>query len=103
MNALIEAAPGAQAFRYFVTYSGVDLPFRLVGPIDDGQVVNRNTYIRAWFDAEERLAGFDKLVYGEVELSHRYDYDGGGSLVRALVTMIDEEPVELTFEDSSSG
>lgn len=103
MNALVGVAPEAQAFRYFVTYSGIDLPFRLVGAIEEGQVANRNTYIRAWFDAEDRLAGFDKLVYGEVELSHRYDYDDGGSLVRARVTMIDEDPVELTFEDFPSG
>lgn len=100
MNALVEAVQGAQAFRYFVTYSGVDLPFRLVGAIEEGQIANRNIYIRAWFDAEDRLAGFDKLVYGEVELSHRYDYDAGGSLLRALVTMIDEDPVELSFEES---
>ncbi|WP_067731964.1 DUF6156 family protein [Novosphingobium naphthalenivorans] len=103
MSALAGAAPGAQAFRYFVTYSGVDLPFRLVGPIDEAQVANRNTFIRAWFNDSERLAGFDKLVYGEVELSHRYDYRADGTLLRALVTMIDEETVELTFEDAPSG
>ncbi|MCJ2177798.1 DUF6156 family protein [Novosphingobium album (ex Hu et al. 2023)] len=103
MNALAEAAPEAQAFRYFVTYSGVDLPFRLVGPIDEGQIANRNTFIRAWFDDAERLAGFDKLVYGEVELSHRYEYGADGALARALVTMIDEDPVEMNFEDSPTG
>ncbi|MCJ2186273.1 DUF6156 family protein [Novosphingobium beihaiensis] len=95
-------AAAARAFRYFVTYSGVDLPFRLTGPIGEDQVANRNTFIRAWYDRDERLAGFDKLVYGEVELSHRYDYGGDGRLVRALITMSDEEPVELTFEDVPS-
>ncbi|MEJ2457488.1 MAG: DUF6156 family protein [Novosphingobium sp.] len=102
MSALGEVAPGARAFRYFVTYSGVDLPFRLVGPIGEEQVANRNTFIRAWFDATERLAGFDKLVYGEVELSHRYDYGASGTLVRASVTMSGEDPVEMTFEDAPS-
>ena len=103
MPAQVEAVPGATSVRCFVTYSGVDLPFRLVGPIDEEQVANRNTFIRAWFDGGGRLIGFDKLVYGEVELSHRYEYGTGGALVRALVTMIDEEPVELIFEDTPAG
>jgi hypothetical protein len=44
-----------------------------------------------------RLVAVDKMVYGEVELSHRYEYDAAGRLVRAVVVMGDEEPVAVEF------
>ena len=46
--------------RYFVSYSGVKLPFNLVNPIAEGALSNRNTFIRAYFDDAERLSGFDE-------------------------------------------
>ncbi len=48
------------------------------------------------------LSGFDKLVYGEVELSHRYEYHGCGRLRRVEIVMLDEEPVAMTFDDAGS-
>jgi hypothetical protein len=56
--------------RFFVSYSGVKLPFNLVNPIDPEMLSHRNTFIRAYFDQAGTLSGFDKVVYGEVELSH---------------------------------
>lgn len=97
MAALVEIAAGASTYRYFVTYSGIGLPLRMVGSIDATQVANRNTFIRAWFDADDRLIGFDKLVYGEIELSHRYGFSPGGTLTQASITMCGDDPVELTF------
>ena len=38
---------------------------------------------------------FEKLVYGDVELTHVYDYDGEGRLRRAEIVMLDEEPTIL--------
>ena len=87
--------------RYFVSYSGVKLPFNLVNPIEPEALSNRNTFIRAYFDEGGALQGFDKLVYGEVELSHRYDYRNG-VLRRAEIVMTDEEPVVLRFDESGS-
>ncbi len=84
--------------RFFVSYSGVKLPFTLVNPIAPDALSNRNTFIRATFDAAGRLSGFDKLVYGEVELSHRYAYHPGGGLSRAEIVMLDEEPATLCFD-----
>lgn len=89
--------------RYFITYSGVQLPFRLVEEIDGGQLSHRNTFIRAWFDDRGALTGFDKIVYGEVELAHRYAYHPNGALARADVTMLDEEPVTVWFDHRGSG
>jgi uncharacterized protein DUF6156 len=85
-------------FRYFVSYSGVRLPFNLVNLIDADALSNRNTFIRAHFDKAGLLRGFEKLVYGEVELSHRYEYHDNGKLSSAQITMLDEEPVVLSFD-----
>ena len=83
--------------RFFVTYTGVKMPFRLVEAIPAEQLTHRNTFIRAYFDAAGVLTGFDKMVYGEVELAHRYFYHPSGALSRAEVTM-DEETVVLAFD-----
>lgn len=84
--------------RFFSSYSGVKLPLNLVGAIEPDALSNRNTFIRAYFDRAGTLKGFDKLVYGEVELAHRYDYHDSGALSRVQITMLDEEPVVLRFD-----
>src|SRR6266568_6002197 len=78
--------------RFFGSYSGVKLPFNLVNGIAAEALSNRNTFIRAYFDKAERLTGFDKVVYGEVELSHRYEYHGNGVLRRAEIIMLEDDP-----------
>jgi hypothetical protein len=80
-------------YRYFVTYSGMKLPLRLVNQIEKAGVEHRNTYIRAEFDDQDRLVGVEKVVYGEVELVHRYHYDGDGALTAAHITMDGETTV----------
>ena len=91
-----------ESCRYFVSYTGVKLPFNLVNPIDPAGLKNRNTFIRAWFDEAERLLRFEKMVYGEVELVHAYDYDAAGVLRRAEIVMMDEDPVELRFDEAGA-
>jgi hypothetical protein len=88
--------------RYFATYSGVKLPLRLVTPIDEAALTNRNTFMRAYFDAMGRLTACEKVVYGEVELAHRYEYYASGSLKRAEITMLDEEPACLHFQEDGT-
>ncbi len=86
-----------QDLLYFLTYSGVRLPLRLVGPLGEHELGHRNTYIRARYDGEGRLIQCEKLVYGEVELTHRYRYDADGALRRAEIT-IDDECSVMEFE-----
>ena len=88
----------AQECRFFVSYSGVKLPFKLVNSIAPEAIANRNTYFRAYFDTAGLLTGFDKVVYGEVELAHRYEYHPGGALCRAEITMPEEDAVVLRFD-----
>ncbi len=92
---------GEQPCRFFVTYTGVKLPFKLVEPIEAEALTHRNTFIRAYFDEAGQLSGFDKMVYGEIELAHRYQYHANGSLRRAEVTM-DEETVILTYDEAGA-
>lgn len=84
--------------RFFVSYTGIKLPFNLVNPIAEEALTNRNTYIRAYFNETGALACFEKIVYGEVELAHRYEYYGSGSLKSAEISMPEEEPLFLYFD-----
>lgn len=87
--------------RYFVSYTGVKLPLRLINPLTIADLSNRNTFIRASYDAQDRLLGFEKMVYGEVEMWHRYEYDAEGVLRRAEIWM-DQETTELVFDASGA-
>jgi Family of unknown function (DUF6156) len=91
-----------QDCRFFVSYSGVKLPFNLVNSIAAEALSNRNTFIRAYFNKAGVLTGFDKVVYGEVELAHRYEYHGNGALSRAEIVMLDEDAVTLCFDDTGA-
>ncbi len=90
----------AQECRFFVSYTGVRLPFNLVNVIAPDALSNRNTFIRAYFDKKGVLTGFDKVVYGEVELSHRYQYHCNGVLRRAEIAMLDEDAAVLCFDEA---
>lgn len=88
--------------RYFLTYSGIKLPFNLVTPLGAEEVANRNTYFKGYFDPDGRLTGFDKLVYGEIELAHRYTYRPEGGLASADITDIDGDTNTLHFDASGN-
>jgi hypothetical protein len=83
--------------RYFVTYTGIKLPFKLVNELQEEEVQNRNTYFRGYYDAQDRLTGFDKLAYGDIELQHRYTYHDSGRLSSAEITDIDGETTMMVF------
>lgn len=83
--------------RYFVTYTGIKLPFKLVNELEPTEVKNRNTYFTGHFDTQDRLTGFDKFAYGDIELKHRYSYHPNGKLSAAEITDIDGEVTMLLF------
>ena len=85
-----------QSIRYFTAYSGVALPFKLVGELEETETRNRNTYFVGYFDTAGRLQSFQKRVYGEIELEHRYSYGDDNVLRRAEI--VDAEG-ELTVVD----
>jgi hypothetical protein len=86
--------------RYFVTYSGVKLPLKLSQPLDEAALSNRNTFFRAYFNNQERMSALQKVVYGEVELEHRYAYYDNGRLKQAEVIDAEGESTMLHFDES---
>lgn len=87
------------ASRYFISYSGVKLPLKLVNEIEEGGLENRNTFFKGYYDAQDRLIRCEKLVYGETELLHNYEYDDNNVLRQAEITDADGELTLLTFDE----
>lgn len=85
--------------RYFVTYTGIKLPLRLITPLDPADIKNRNTYMRAYFDASERMTVCQKIVYGEVELEHRYQYHDNGVVKQVAVQFAGEDAGVMCFDE----
>lgn len=86
--------------RYFVSYSGVKLPLKLVNELHESDRQNRNTYFLGYFDRDDRLLRCEKRVYGEVELLHCYRYHANGALQQAEITDADGEITVLAFDES---
>lgn len=93
--------PDNTVCRYFLSYSGVKLPLKLVNPLDEADLGHRNTYMRAYYDSEDRLIGCDKLVYGDLSITHRYRYHPNGALQQAEITMDDETTV-VRFDEAGT-
>lgn len=89
--------------RYFISYSGVKLPLKLVNELaDESYLENRNTYFRGCYDTEQRLMLLEKLVYGDVELRHVYIYHANGALAEAEITDADGEINVLRFDEKGA-
>jgi hypothetical protein len=85
-------------FRYFVSYSGIKLPLKLVNEITEDSLNNRNTYYRSRFDDQGKMQLCQKIVYGEVESEHQYQYHDNGVLKSAQITE-DDEVREIHFNE----
>lgn len=95
------AMPDFPTQRAFLTYTGIKLPLNLTSPLDEASLKNRNTYFLGHYDEQNRLCLVEKMVYGEVEMCHRYDYHGNGQLKSAVIT--DAEGEENTLEFDAEG
>ena len=76
---------------YFLSYSGVNLPLKLVGELEFAEVENRNTFFGACYNEQGQALIIRKVVYGEIEMEHRYSYHDNGALKSAHITNIDNE------------
>ena len=81
--------------RPFLSYSGLKLPLKLVEPLDEHQLQNRNTYFLGYYDEKNRLMGVRKMVYAEIEYEHLYRYDGEGRLAHVTIINSEGEMMEL--------
>ena len=66
--------------------------FRKIG------LLNRNTYYRGYFDDQDRLLLCQKIVYGEVESEHQYQYYANGFLKDAQITE-DDDVRKVSFNE----
>ncbi|QSA95876.1 DUF6156 family protein [Methylococcus sp. EFPC2] len=83
--------------RYFLSYTGIKLPLKLLNELEPAQIENRNTYFRGYFDEKSRLTGLQKMVYGEVEMQHRYKYRDDDTLLWAEIADAEGEVTQLDF------
>lgn len=83
--------------RYFISYTGVQLPLKLVNKLDRKGVDKRITYFTGYYDDNECLKIIEKVVYGEIEFSHHYEYGEDGILIKAIMIENDELPRSLMF------
>jgi hypothetical protein len=83
--------------RYFLSYRGVKLPLQLLEELPESALRNRNTWFTAMFDQAGCIRRIEKRVYGELEMSHQYEYEGE-RLSSATIQVGDEEPVTLEFK-----
>jgi hypothetical protein len=88
--------------RYFLSYSGVKLPLQPITELEPAQLEHRNTFFRAYYDGEARLVCLQKVVYGEIELDHRYAYHANGRLSRAEITDADGEVTTLEYDENGT-
>ena len=85
--------------RYFTSYSGINLPLKLVNETKETGLNNRNTYYRGYFNPRNKMLLCQKVVYGEVESEHQYQYYDNGVLKHAQITE-DDEVREIHFNES---
>ena len=84
--------------RHFVSYTGVALPLKLITPLEDESLDRRITYFRGYYNDQEQLMVVEKVVYGEIEFEHRYQYHEDGRLKSAELIEADEAPRVMEFD-----
>ena len=87
-----------QVCRHFVAYSVVKLPLKLVNELHEADMGHRNTFFRGYYDDQDRLMVCQKIVYGEIEFEHRYEYNELDHLKRAVITEAKEDPKVLRVD-----
>jgi hypothetical protein len=84
--------------RHYVSYSGVELPLNLITPLEGENLDRRITYFRGYYNDQQQLVALEKVVYGEVEFEHRYEYHADGRLKSAVLIEVDEDPRVVQFD-----
>ena len=85
--------------KNFVSYSGVALPLNLVTPIEGETLEGRITYFRGYYDDDDMLVKVEKVVYGEIEFEHEYEYYSDGRIKTVKLFEPDEdEPRVMEFD-----
>jgi hypothetical protein len=99
-NKIIGSSPSESNLicRYYVSYTGISLPLKLITPIEGEDLGRRITYFRGYYNDQDQLIALEKVVYGEVEFEHRYQYYPDGRLKSTELLESDESPRIMQFE-----
>jgi len=92
-------ATDSLTLRYFVTYTGVKPPVKLLDEMPATGLTNRNTYFRGWYNADEQLVKLEKAVYDGIELRHDYLYHPNGRIAQATIELPGEQTTVMTWDD----
>ena len=84
--------------RYYVSYTGISLPLKLITPLENESLDRRITYFCGYYNDQEQLMVVEKVVYGEIEFEHRYQYHSNGRLKSAELIEADEAPRVMEFD-----
>lgn len=83
--------------RHFTSYSGVSLPLMLINELEES-IERRVTYFTGFYDDKGQLLRLEKVVYGEIEFAHEYQYSVEGQLSRAVIMEDDEVARTVVFD-----
>jgi hypothetical protein len=72
---------------------------RLVSEIEPSAIRHRNTFFVAYYDENEFLIGCDKMVCGDLIVSHSYEYYDSGALKSATLCWDDDERRTVFFDE----
>ncbi len=73
----------------------------MISELEASAITHRNTYFIAYYDDAGRLTRCDKMVYGELILSHVYEYYANGLLKSADVRSDDGDDRGVVFYDEN--
>ncbi len=85
--------------RFFASFVGIGLPLRLISELGPSAIIHRNTYFIAYYDESGRQMRCDKIVYGDLILSHTYEYYASGSLKSASIRSDDDDGGVIFFDE----
>jgi len=71
----------------------------LVNELDAVGIEKRITYFAGYYDEKGCIKIIEKIVYGEIEFSHHYEYTDDGELEKAILVEDDELPRTLVFDE----
>ena len=94
-------ASTVQYDQFFLSYSGARLPLNMVGGLPADEIANRNTFFGVCIDDQQRTVLIHKVLYGELELQHRYGYHDNGAL--AWAEILDDEGEQRLLQFDGQG
>ncbi|MBC8038435.1 MAG: hypothetical protein H7X89_14580 [Rhizobiales bacterium] len=79
-SALGVAITNCSKIRYFGSFSGYNLPFKLGNEFNETEALRKKAYMLACFDEKGVLKWYEKRLDGNMEFRHEFIYNSDGNL-----------------------